>query len=75
MAALLFAESLAGYAIGENEKQAVLNTSAGAIQGGGFLVFLIGACVAAPVMEEFIIRGFMWAAGRSRSLARSEQSC
>ena len=57
MAMILFAESLAGYAIGE--KQTVMNSFAGARQSGGFLVLLIGGCVAAPIMEEFVVRGFM----------------
>jgi membrane protease YdiL (CAAX protease family) len=26
----------------------------------GFLIFLIGGCIAVPVMEEFVLRGFMF---------------
>lgn len=36
------------------------NTDVGAGQAGGFLVFLIGGCIAVPVMEEFVFRGFMF---------------
>ncbi|WP_170991438.1 MULTISPECIES: CPBP family intramembrane glutamic endopeptidase [Bradyrhizobium] len=27
---------------------------------GGLLIFLIGICIAGPVMEEFLIRGFLY---------------
>jgi CAAX protease family protein len=31
------------------------------VQGpGGLLILLIGGCIAAPIMEEFIVRGFMF---------------
>jgi membrane protease YdiL (CAAX protease family) len=31
------------------------------VQGaGGLLVLLIGGCIAAPIMEEFLVRGFMF---------------
>jgi membrane protease YdiL (CAAX protease family) len=29
-------------------------------KAGGLLVYLVGACIAAPVMEEFVVRGFMF---------------
>jgi membrane protease YdiL (CAAX protease family) len=35
---------------------------------GGLLILLIGGCIAGPIMEEFIVRGFMFR-GWSESLA------
>jgi len=53
---LLFAESWVGYAVGE--KEMTLNAYADTRQSGGFLIFLIGGCLAAPIVEEFVVRGF-----------------
>ena len=58
MAILLLAEALAGYAVGAKGVSPYLYVNAE--QAGGLLIFLIGACVAAPVMEEFVFRGFMF---------------
>jgi uncharacterized protein len=54
-AILLLVESLA---VGADEVSS--NPYVGAGQASGFLIFLIGGCIAAPVMEEFVFRGFMF---------------
>ena len=57
-AIVLLAEILAGYAVGAKEVSPYLYLSAeGADE---LLIFLIGGCIAAPVVEEFVIRGFMF---------------
>src|ERR1700730_6173083 len=53
-AILLLAESLAISVV-----EVSLNHYVGAGHGGGFFMFLIGGCIAGPVMEEFVLRGFM----------------
>jgi uncharacterized protein len=57
-AILLFAQSLAVYFIdaGELPPSPYLNIR----QAGGLLIFLIGGCIAAPIMEEFVLRGFIF---------------
>jgi membrane protease YdiL (CAAX protease family) len=57
-AIVLFAETVVGYAIGAKEVSPYLYL--GAEAADGLLIFLIGGCIAAPVMEEFVIRGFMF---------------
>jgi uncharacterized protein len=57
-AIVLLAEILAGYAIGAQEISPYLYL--GANEAGGLFIFLIGGCIAAPVVEEFVIRGFMF---------------
>lgn len=64
MAILLLLESLARYVLGVN------NTVIPYFRierTAGFLIFLIGACLVAPLMEEFIFRGFLFR-GWSESL-------
>jgi membrane protease YdiL (CAAX protease family) len=41
----------------------------------GLLILLIGGCLAAPVMEEFIVRGSCFVAGRSPSWVQLGPSC
>jgi membrane protease YdiL (CAAX protease family) len=58
MAIIMLAESLAEYVIGVRDSSP--DPYAGASQAEGFLILLIGGCIAAPVMEEFVLRGFMF---------------
>jgi hypothetical protein len=55
-AIVLLAESLAGYIVGDRGDP----TLTGARQADGFLIFMIGACIAGLLMEEFVVRGFMF---------------
>ena len=57
-AILLMAESWVGSVVGAKEisPDPYLNAEG----AGGFLIFLIGCCIAAPMMEEFVFRGFMF---------------
>jgi membrane protease YdiL (CAAX protease family) len=66
-AILLLAESLAVSVVGAEEISPDPYASAG--RAGGFLIFLIGGCIAAPIMEEFVLRGFMFR-GWSQSFLR-----
>jgi CAAX protease family protein len=58
MAIVLMAEAVVGYAVGADDTWAdsllVVNGA------GGLLILLIAACIAGPIMEEFIVRGFMF---------------
>jgi uncharacterized protein len=58
MAIVMLAESLATYVVGAEEISPDPYISA--TQPGRFLIFLIGGCIAAPIMEEFVLRGFMF---------------
>lgn len=57
MAILLLVESLTISVVGTDEP---LAPYVSAEQTGGLLILLIGGCIAAPVMEEFVVRGFMF---------------
>lgn len=57
-AILLLAQSLAASIVGAEEMLHDPYTSAK--QSAGLLIFLIGGCIAVPVMEEFVVRGFMF---------------
>jgi uncharacterized protein len=57
-ALLLLAEALVVSVVGADKTWS--DPYLGAGRGGGFLIFLIGGCVAGPVMEEFVVRGFMF---------------
>jgi membrane protease YdiL (CAAX protease family) len=57
-AMLMLAESLAQSVVGP--VQTSLDLPIFAMGSGGLLVFLIGGCIAAPVMEEFVVRGFLF---------------
>jgi CAAX protease family protein len=57
-AILLLVESFAISAVGTEASSS--NPYAGAGGAGGFLIFMIGGCIAAPLMEEFIFRGFIF---------------
>jgi membrane protease YdiL (CAAX protease family) len=56
-AILLLVESLTISVVGTDE---TLAPYVSAKQAGGLLIFLIGGCIAVPVMEEFVVRGFMF---------------
>lgn len=56
-AIILLTEILARYAVGAPHASLPY---ANADQTGGLLIFLIGACIAAPVTEEFVFRGFIF---------------
>jgi len=66
-AILLLAESLVGSVVDAEEVSP--DPYASAKQADGFLVFLIGGCIAAPIMEEFVLRGFIFR-GWSQSFLR-----
>jgi len=55
-AVLLLAETLTGYVVGP------VNVSPNPYVNAnwGLLTFLIGGCIAVPVMEEFVVRGFVF---------------
>jgi membrane protease YdiL (CAAX protease family) len=55
---LLLVECAATYVVGADERWA--DPFVNAEQAGGLLMFLVGGCIAAPVMEEFVVRGFMF---------------
>jgi len=57
-AILLMALSMAGSVLGVEEISA--DPYVRATAAGGFLIFLIGGCIATPIMEEFVLRGFMF---------------
>jgi membrane protease YdiL (CAAX protease family) len=57
-AILLLAQSLALSFVGAGE--APPDPYASGRPADGFLIFLIGGCIAVPVMEEFVVRGFMF---------------
>jgi membrane protease YdiL (CAAX protease family) len=58
MAAVVFAERLFAHFVGA-ETLSIIHYPI--VRGpGGLLILLIGGCIAAPVMEEFLVRGFMF---------------
>jgi len=57
-AVLLLAEGLAASILGVEQFSPDPYLRAG--ESGGLLMFLIAACIAVPVMEEFVVRGFMF---------------
>ncbi|HXQ06400.1 MAG TPA: type II CAAX endopeptidase family protein [Bradyrhizobium sp.] len=57
-AILLLAESLVLSFVGAGE--APPDPYVSGEHADGFLILLIGGCIAAPVMEEFVLRGFMF---------------
>lgn len=57
-AILLLSESWAISIVGE--QNVPFGPFAGPRQTDGFLIFLIGGCIAVPIMEEFVLRGFMF---------------
>ena len=57
-AILLLAETLAVSVVGA--EQISPDPYLSAKEAGGLLIFLIGGCIAVPVMEEFVVRGFMF---------------
>jgi hypothetical protein len=57
-AVLLLVESLAIWVVGADETLAEPYMSAE--QASRLLMFLIAGCIAVPIMEEFVVRGFMF---------------
>lgn len=58
MAAVIFAERLIGYSIGAIPTSTIYYPI---VRGpGGLFILLIGGCIAGPLMEEFVVRGFMF---------------
>jgi uncharacterized protein len=57
-AILLLAEVLAGSVVGAEEVSP--DSYVGVGQVAGFFIFMIGGCIATPIMEEFVLRGFMF---------------
>jgi membrane protease YdiL (CAAX protease family) len=57
-AILLLVESLAIYFVGADE--ALAEPYISAKQASGLLIFLVAGCIAVPIMEEFVVRGFMF---------------
>ena len=57
-AILLMIVSTAGSVFGVGEISA--DPYVRATMASGFLIFLIGGCIATPIMEEFVLRGFMF---------------
>ena len=55
---LLLAEILVASIVGTMENSP--NPYAAAEQAWGLLIFLIGGCIAAPITEEFVFRGFLF---------------
>jgi hypothetical protein len=55
---LLLAESLVVSVVGADKTW--LDPFVNAGRAGGFLILLIDGCIAGPVMEEFVVRGFVF---------------
>jgi uncharacterized protein len=58
MAIVVVAESLVAYLVGA--RLPVTDSLIGVGGPIGLLILLIGGCVAAPIVEEFVVRGFMF---------------
>ena len=58
MAVVLLAEAVAAPVVGAEAPPADFYFSAKA--AGGLLILLIGGCIEGPIMEEFVVRGFMF---------------
>jgi len=58
MAIVLLADAIAGSVVGAGEASTGPGFSAKGADG--LLILLIGGCIAGPLMEEFIVRGFMF---------------
>jgi uncharacterized protein len=58
MAVLLVAEMVAGYLVGAED--ATLTSLLRVNGPGGLLILLVAGCIAGPIMEEFVVRGFMF---------------
>jgi uncharacterized protein len=59
-ALFLFVEIVALNLFGANESADYPNDFVSAREAGGLLIFLIGGCIAGPLIEEFVVRGFMF---------------
>jgi membrane protease YdiL (CAAX protease family) len=58
MAIVLLAEGLVAYYVGA---PTTVTDSDVVVRGpGGLLILLIGGCIAGPIVEEFVVRGFMF---------------
>jgi uncharacterized protein len=58
MAIILLVESFIGYFAGS--QQPALSFDRIVRGPGGLLILLIGGCIAGPIVEEFVVRGFMF---------------
>jgi uncharacterized protein len=58
MAIVVVAESLVAYLVGA--RLPITDSLIGVGGPIGLLILLIGGCVAAPIVEEFVVRGFMF---------------
>jgi hypothetical protein len=58
MAVVVLAESFIAHLIGVHQSGA--NSDLVVRGPGGLLILLIGGCIAGPVVEEFVVRGFMF---------------
>lgn len=58
MALVLLVEGLLGYLVGAKSGVTGYDLAVGGPRG--LMIMLIGVCVAAPIAEEFIVRGFMF---------------
>jgi uncharacterized protein len=58
MAIVVLAESFVAYFVGAQKPETDSDLVVGG--AGGLLLLLIGSCIAAPIMEEFVVRGFMF---------------
>jgi membrane protease YdiL (CAAX protease family) len=58
MAILLLAELVPGYSVDAQYPSVVPLLSVNG--AGGLLILLVAGCIAGPIMEEFIVRGFMF---------------
>ncbi|WP_246785201.1 CPBP family intramembrane glutamic endopeptidase [Bradyrhizobium sp. S69] len=58
MSIVMVGESLLGYLVGA--KSGVTHSHLAVLGPSGLMIMLIGSCIAAPVAEEFLVRGFMF---------------
>ncbi|HVX74952.1 MAG TPA: CPBP family intramembrane glutamic endopeptidase [Bradyrhizobium sp.] len=58
MALVVLAESFIAYLVGAQASATQFDLVVGG--PGGLLILLIGGCIAGPVVEEFVVRGFMF---------------
>lgn len=65
---ILLVESVIKWCVGDNGS-ALDDQRMYVVSGaGGLMIFLIGTCIAGPVMEEFLIRGFLYRGWSESSL-------
>lgn len=67
--ALLLVWSIIGYLAGQKTPQYLINDYRSAKEYGWLYIYLIALCLAAPITEEFLVRGFLFR-GWSQSFLR-----